>query len=76
MRREFMDLHSEMILNEYRDNLETFKKMQEIATKELKKIVKDLGLIVNSVESRVKEEKSLQGKLELKEGVRIKRKAE
>lgn len=61
-----MDLHSEMIFNQYLANVDSFKKMQEIVNNELKKIVNDLGMLVNSVESRVKTEKSLKGKLELK----------
>lgn len=61
-----MDLHSEMILNQYKLNIDLFNKIQEIITNELKKIVSDLGMLVNSVESRIKTEKSLRGKLELK----------
>ena len=61
-----MDLHSEMILNQFIERKESFNKMQEIVTNELKSIVSDLGMLVNSVESRVKSEKSLKGKLELK----------
>ena len=61
-----MDLHSEMILSQYEAKLDTYKRMQEIVTNELKKIVSDLGMLVNSVESRVKTEESLKGKLDLK----------
>jgi len=61
-----MDLHSEVIFNEFLQNKDTFIKMQEIVTNELKDIVNGLGMLVNSIESRVKTEKSLEGKLELK----------
>ncbi|MCQ2087265.1 MAG: (p)ppGpp synthetase [Bacilli bacterium] len=61
-----MDLHSEMLLNQYIERKESFSKMQEVVTNELKSIVKDLGMLVNTIESRVKTEKSLKGKLELK----------
>lgn len=61
-----MDQHSEMIFNQYLQSVDCYKKIQEVVTNELKKIVNDLSMIVNSVESRVKTEKSLKGKLELK----------
>ena len=61
-----MDLHSEMILNQYTSNIDSFNKIKEIITDELKKIISHLGMLVNSVESRVKTEKSLKGKLDLK----------
>ena len=61
-----MDLHSEMIFNQYLAAIDSYKKLQEIVTNELKHIVSDLGMLVNTVESRVKTEKSLKGKLELK----------
>ena len=61
-----MDLHSEMILSQYLAAKDSYKKLQEVVTNELKAIVSDLGMMVNIVESRVKTEKSLKGKLELK----------
>lgn len=61
-----MDLHCEMILQQYKKLQPTYKKMQEIIMKELKQYVIDFGTIVNSVESRIKTEESLAGKLELK----------
>ena len=61
-----MDLHAEMILDEYRENLETFEIIKRVVLEQLNKYVKDFGSIVNSVEARIKTEKSLAGKLELK----------
>lgn len=61
-----MDLHSEMILEEYRSNLETFEIIKKVVLEKLNQYVKDFGSIVNSVEARIKTEKSLAGKLELK----------
>mgnify|MGYP003299083243 CR=1 FL=1 len=58
-----MDLHSEMILNQYKQNIDLFNKIQEIVTNELKKIVSDLGMLVNSVESRVKTDSHSLSKL-------------
>ena len=62
-----MDFKAEMILDEYRENLETFKKMREIILDQLKDFnqVNPSG-IVNSIEARVKTEHSLAGKLALK----------
>ncbi|MCQ2547800.1 MAG: (p)ppGpp synthetase [Clostridia bacterium] len=61
-----MDLHCQMIIDEYLENRESFDKIKEILVEELNKIIKELGLYVVAVEARVKEEKSLSGKLELK----------
>ena len=61
-----MDPHAEMILEQYKENLDNYKLIQEIAMKQLNSYVSDLGILVNSVESRIKAEKSLAGKLELK----------
>lgn len=61
-----LDLHGQMILDEYRENLATFQKMKEIIDSVLKKALEDNGILVTAVESRVKAEKSLAGKLELK----------
>ena len=61
-----LDLHCQMILDEYRENQETFAIMRKVVTDELNRCVSDNGLYVNAIESRVKSEKSLAGKLELK----------
>lgn len=61
-----MDLHSEMILDQYRSDLETFEIIKNIVLEKLRAYVKDFGSIVNSVEARIKTEDSLKGKLELK----------
>ncbi len=61
-----MDLHSEMILNEYRENKAVFEQIKRIVVEQLHGYVADFGILVNSVEARVKTEKSLAGKLELK----------
>lgn len=61
-----MDAHCEMILEQYRENLPVYVQLQSLVVKTLKDFVSNLGVIVNSVEARVKTEKSLIGKLELK----------
>ena len=61
-----MDLHSEMILSQYRDNLNTYEKVRQIVVDKLNEIVKKLGITVNNVGSRVKTEQSLEGKLKRK----------
>ena len=61
-----LDMHCQMILDEYRENLPVFHKMEEIVSKELYKCVKTNDIYVNAIETRIKKEKSLAGKLELK----------
>ena len=61
-----LDLHCQMILDEYREARESFNKMKDIVRQQLEKCVQDMGLYVTAIEARVKEEKSLMGKLELK----------
>lgn len=61
-----MDQHNEMILEQYRENQNNYKIIEEIVINQLKGYVKDFGNLVNCVESRIKSEKSLIGKLELK----------
>ena len=61
-----LDLHSTMILEEYRENLPAFEKMREIVTNRIRKALDDNGIIVTALESRVKSESSLAGKLEIK----------
>lgn len=61
-----MDIKYEMILDEYKSKIELYELLDKIVIEKLKDYVKELGIIVNSVESRIKTEKSLKGKLELK----------
>ena len=61
-----LDAHCLAILDEYRDNLESFNKIKEIVFAQIKDILKKNNILVTAVEARVKEEKSLAGKLELK----------
>ena len=61
-----LDPHCEAILQEYRDNLPLFKKYENSVKSELEDTFSQIGLVVASVESRIKTEGSLAGKLELK----------
>lgn len=61
-----LDLHCQMILDEFREQHDSFEKMKEIVRQQLEKCVADNGLYVTAIEARVKEEKSLAGKLALK----------
>ena len=60
------DPHSESLLREYRENLPLFKEACKQLTDRIAEILRDAGILVASVESRVKTESSLAGKLELK----------
>ncbi len=61
-----LDDHSKYLLSEYKERLNIYKKVKEIVVKELYGIISELKMMVNSVEARIKTEKSLSGKLELK----------
>lgn len=61
-----MDLHAQMIIDEFKENQKSFQIIKDVVLKNLKKIVASLGGVVNSVEARIKTVNSLQGKLSLK----------
>ena len=61
-----MDLHCEAILDEYRENLPRFLEVKEEILSSLKTTFDEAGLLLAGLESRVKSESSLAGKLELK----------
>ena len=61
-----LDLHCSMIIEEYREKLPVFRKMEEIIRKALSSSIKENGIYIITVETRIKTEKSLAGKLELK----------
>ena len=61
-----MDLHSELILEEYREAKPVFEAMQAEVMRILREALERNGLIVTAVEARIKTEESLAGKLALK----------
>ena len=61
-----LDMHCNLILEEYRELLPVFRKMKDEVMSRLDTCLKSNNILVNGLEGRVKEEKSLAGKLELK----------
>ncbi|MCR5017992.1 MAG: hypothetical protein K6A64_04280, partial [Bacteroidales bacterium] len=61
-----LDPHSEQLLEQYRSMLPVYEQMAEIIPERLKQFFEEAGIIVASVEHRVKTESSLAGKLKLK----------
>jgi ppGpp synthetase/RelA/SpoT-type nucleotidyltranferase len=61
-----MDLHCEMLLEEYREVLPTLERLKEDVMRTLRDALDRNGLVVTAVEGRVKTEQSLAGKLVLK----------
>ena len=63
-----MDLHTEMLLEEYREAIPVFERMQKEVLATLRDALQRNGLVVTAIESRIKTEESLTGKLALKGG--------
>lgn len=61
-----LDIHCTMLLEDYREKLPTFSLLQQVVMEKLGEMVKKAGMELNSMESRIKTEKSLAGKLALK----------
>ena len=61
-----LDPHSESILAEYRRQRPVFEKMKETLPARVRALFNEAGIIVASIESRIKTESSLAGKLALK----------
>lgn len=61
-----LDAHGEELLQQYKDRLPIFERMDTIAYDALRKTLRRQGIYVTSVEHRIKTEESLKGKLELK----------
>ncbi len=61
-----MDLHCEMILDEYREAIPVLERMQQDVLTMLREALDRSGLIVTAIEARIKTEESLRGKLALK----------
>lgn len=61
-----LDPHSESILEEYRSDLPLFKEKETVVMSQIRSLLAEAGITVATIESRVKAEESLAGKLELK----------
>ena len=61
-----LDLHCQLILDEYRDSLPLLEQMKEEVLTKLREALDRNGLYVTAIEARIKTEESLAGKLALK----------
>ena len=61
-----LDPHSEMLLQQYRQLYPTLQQLAEEAMDLLRHTLREQGIYITAMEHRVKTEKSLRGKLELK----------
>jgi ppGpp synthetase/RelA/SpoT-type nucleotidyltranferase len=61
-----LDAHGEELLQQYRDRLPVFERMEKLAYDALHWTFQRQGIYITSLEHRIKEEQSLAGKLELK----------
>jgi ppGpp synthetase/RelA/SpoT-type nucleotidyltranferase len=61
-----LDPHGEMLLEEYRQQLPLYTRLQQVVMKKLNEMARQIGIDVNSMEARIKGESSLVGKLERK----------
>ena len=61
-----LDMHCEMILDEYRDRLPVLNRLKDVVLDILQRTLKENSMVVTAIEGRVKTEGSLTGKLELK----------
>ncbi len=61
-----LDMHCEMILDEYRAKLPVFNRIKELVLETLRRSLDEKNIVVAGLEARIKSEKSLTGKMELK----------
>ena len=61
-----MDLHTQMIMEEYEALLPVFKRLEQVVQKVLNEALERNGIIVTAVSTRIKTAESLAGKLALK----------
>lgn len=61
-----LDPHGEALLKQYREQLPTLEKLAKDAYDQMRHALREQGIYVTAIEYRVKTEKSLVGKLELK----------
>ena len=61
-----LDSHCEMLMQQYRELRPTLDRLSQEAYDQLHQALHEQGIYVTAIEHRVKSEKSLAGKLELK----------
>ncbi len=61
-----LDPHGEMLLRQYRELRPTLQQLADEASRLLRHALREQGIYITAMEHRVKTEKSLRGKLELK----------
>ena len=61
-----LDMHCEMILDEYREQLPVFKKLESVVMDAVRNCLSENNILVSGLDSRIKSEESLTGQLELK----------
>lgn len=61
-----LDLHCTMILEEYQEKRSLFEKMRTVVLDIIHRLIEEARLDITAVESRIKKEESLAGKLERK----------
>ena len=66
MENNTLDAHTEELLKQYEEQLPIYEQMEKLAYDCLRHTLRKQGIYVTSIEHRIKERKSLQGKLELK----------
>ena len=67
MNKDFqLDAHGEFLMQQYRERHDVYSRIEQTAFDILNNTLKRQGIYVTAIEHRVKEERSLMGKLELK----------
>ena len=61
-----LDTHAKELLEQYRERFTIYKRIEELASESLNKALDEQGIYITSFEHRIKAEKSLARKLELK----------
>ena len=61
-----LDMHCEMILDEYRERVPVFERLRDIVSERLQQSLDENNIVVAGLGARIKTEQSLTGKLELK----------
>ena len=61
-----LDMHSTMLLEDYREQLPLYSLLRQVVSDVMPKKIKEAGVEVASMETRIKTEESLAGKLERK----------